>query len=397
MKAIFILMLCVYASVNADGFVKKRVETYFYTPYTDLLENDRGIGSADFKYEFGGQISYDLAYVDAPPLKYTDSEFRRIRINNKGSFLDESIFYQLEYSFTGDNHYKDIYIGYKDKIKPIKLNYSVKAGNIKVPFSLESYSSSTNITFMERALMDTFAENRKLGAELHLYKKKKKHHLNLFTAILSSSIDERLQDDITKKMLASRATYAYKFKKNHLLSLGASFLYQDVNDDQVRYKQEAESHLIHDAYVSVRVKDVDRLSSYGAEALYINKSFAVQSEYIGSRIEALKDNYYFYGYYVQGSYLISGENKKYKLKKTTLSKIKPNNSYGGIEVAMRYSFIDLDDKDEAGGRQEDFTFGLNWYITSDLKWMTNYIIAKPESDRYDGLLQVLQTRILYAF
>lgn len=328
MKNIFILMLCTYISVHADEFVEKIKEKHFYTPYLELLENEKGIGEADFKYTFGGQISYDMAYVDAPPLQYTDSQFRRIRINNKGNFLDESIYYQLEYSFTGDNHYKDIYIGYKDKIKSIKLNYSLKAGNIKVPFSLDSYSSSTNITFMERALPDAFAEDRKLGTELHLYKKKKKNHFNLFTAVLSSSIDERLQDETNKKMLASRATYAYKFGKNHILSLGASYLYKDMNNDEVRYKQEAESDLIHNAYVSVRVKEVNNLSAYGAEALYINKSFALQSEYIGSGIEALEDNYYFYGYYVQGSYIISGESKKYKLKKTTFSKVKPDNSYG---------------------------------------------------------------------
>jgi phosphate-selective porin OprO/OprP len=77
--------------------------------------------------------------------------------------------------------------------------------------------------------------------------------------------------------------------------------------------------------------------------------------------------------------------------------VKPNKD-GSVEVAFRYSYLNLNDKDEHGGMQTDYTYGLNWYISKELKVMANYIVAKPkETDEYDGLLQIVQARILFAF
>jgi len=44
-----------------------------------------------------------------------------------------------------------------------------------------------------------------------------------------------------------------------------------------------------------------------------------------------------------------------------------------VELLARYSRLDLDDADVAGGRQHDLTLGANWYLTSHFKLQANYV------------------------
>ena len=265
------------------------------------------------------------------------------------------------------------------------------------PFSLERYSSSKYTTFMERALTDAYGEGRKVGGELLLSTKLDKSRINLFTSVFSNSIDDRINDEPPESGYSSRLTYGYKFKKKHLLSIGTAYMYQDINGESVKFKQSSESDSILDKYVSVKVKNVKNVKKNNLEFLYINNKFSLQSEYVTATLKNLDESYNFDAYYVQGSYFLIGLGRAYRFKDSTLAKIKPSRE-GALEFAFRYSSIDLNDKDEVGGMQSDYTFGINWYVNKELKFMLNYIIAEPTStDNYDGTTQILQARALFAF
>jgi phosphate-selective porin OprO/OprP len=194
-----------------------------------------------------------------------------------------------------------------------------------------------------------------------------------------------------------RFTYAYKFKKNHLLSVGSAFMNRSMNGESVSYKQGSESQYMNNKYVSVKIKDVDTTMKKNIEALYINDKYSLQAEYTMIDVNAKKDNYNFYAIYLQGSYFIIGNGSRYKFSNSTLVKPKLNRD-GALEVAFRYSYIDLNDKDETGGTQKDYTYGVNWYYNNELKFMFNYIVAEPKgTDDYDGRLQILQARALFSF
>ncbi|MFM8220119.1 MAG: porin, partial [Planctomycetaceae bacterium] len=49
--------------------------------------------------------------------------------------------------------------------------------------------------------------------------------------------------------------------------------------------------------------------------------------------------------------------------------------WGAWEVAGRWSYIDLNSRDIQGGRLNDATLGLNWYLTANAKVQFNYIRA----------------------
>src|SRR5262249_29258200 len=46
---------------------------------------------------------------------------------------------------------------------------------------------------------------------------------------------------------------------------------------------------------------------------------------------------------------------------------------GAWEVAVRYDWLDLNDKNITGGIQEDWTLGLNWYLNNNFKIQFDYI------------------------
>ena len=385
-------------------YVKKHQEKYFYDRYLQRLKNNKGIGPYDYRYKFGAQLSYDVAYINESSESYFRNDWRRIRVYHQGSFLDKKLFYELEYSFTGENNYKDNFIGYEDKLPVLDLNYRIKAGNIKIPFSLERYSSSKNITFMERALSDAFAESRKLGVELLLRKKIDKNHLNLFVAGFSNSIDEKIDNKVEQPGISIRGTYAYKFRKKHLLSLGGTVYAQDMKGEDVKFKQGSESEFVNTKYLSASIKQVDTLQKRNVEGLYIYDNYSLQGELSVAKMNAINKSdtgvytdYEFYGYYLQGSYFVFGGSKRYKFDNSSLGKVKPKDN--ALEIALRYSYLNLNSEDEDNnGEQTDYTFGLNYYINKDIKAMINYVVAEPKNTKeYDGRLQLLEARILVAF
>ena len=382
---------------------KKRAGEYFYTRSLKQLQNKRGVGRYDYKYKFGAQLSYDAGYIYEADDKYFNSLWRRVRVYHSGSFFDETLFYQLEYSFTGSNKYKDIYAGYQNKIQTTNSEYRIKLGNIKIPFSLERYSSSKNLTFMERALNDAFSENRKLAGEVLLSQNFYNNRINLFASAFSNSIDDNINDELNKPGQSYRAVYSYKARKRHLLSFGGGYQTRDMKGENVKINQASESKLIENKYVSVKIKDVDTLNKYNIEALYIYNKFSLQAEYTSTDVLALVDNYNFDAYYGQVSYFLFGKGRRFSTDDSKLKKVKPNKD-GALEFAFRYSYINLNDKGEKGvnpedgGEQKDYTYSLNYYMSKELRFMLNYIVAEPiKTDDYDGRLQIVQGRVLFAF
>ncbi|QOP40344.1 OprO/OprP family phosphate-selective porin [Sulfurimonas marina] len=388
-------------------YVKKRSQEYKYQQYiANLSNNKKPIGPYDYRYSFGAQISYDIGYIDQAeaisydePKPFFDHDFRRARISHSGSFFDKKLFYELEYSLIEDeDHYKDFYIGYKNKLRAINGAYRIKAGNLKVPFSLYRYSTSKNLSFMERPLGDdAFSIPRKLGVELLINSKLDRHLFSLFVCGFTNSIDERKENEINKPGASLRATYTYKASKRELLHLGFGALQQDYKNEDLRYRQNSESSILDDKYVSVRIRDVNDLLNKNFDLLFINHKYSLQAGYTTSDISADKDDYSFYSYFMEGSYFLLGKGKRFDFKESKFSKIKPRQD-GAVELALRYSYINLNDKDEHGGEQTNYGFGVNWYINDETKVMTEYIMALPkDTDDYDGLINIYQMRIQFAF
>lgn len=81
----------------------------------------------------------------------------------------------------------------------------------------------------------------------------------------------------------------------------------------------------------------------------------------------------FQAWNVQTRYLLTGESHAYDVRDGNFGSVKPMGSYGAVELAARYDYINLADKDVNGGSAHDLTLGLNWFLNQQLRLSANYV------------------------
>jgi len=153
--------------------------------------------------------------------------------------------------------------------------------------------------------------------------------------------------------------------------------------------------------------------AYGPEFGMNWKNLYLQGEYYRYDIErqgAVSDAD-FDAWYIMGSYILTGETKRYDIKSASFGAPRPagpfgfGNSPGVWEVAARYSATDLNDNDSStfcpatggtslnpastsscirGGEQDIITLGLNWYPNRNVRFMLNYLIADVDRRAYSN-------------
>ncbi len=140
--------------------------------------------------------------------------------------------------------------------------------------------------------------------------------------------------------------------------------------------------------------DADHAWHWGLEGSLQYASFMIEGEYqrfgIDRRNSVLSDPR-FSGWYVEGSWVITGEKRRYQLQNGVYDAPAINNpwqpgsgGYGAFELAARYSVADLNYHEGLpnqatpadgirGGEQRIWTLGLNWYVNNNIRFMLDYL------------------------
>jgi len=127
--------------------------------------------------------------------------------------------------------------------------------------------------------------------------------------------------------------------------------------------------------VSSGTLTADHADRAGLEALWIVGPWSLQGEAIREEVSrpGTSPDYTASGFYVFGSWVITGESRPYSAG--NVGNINPKGAWGAFELLLRYSEIDLNDAPVQGGKEHDFTIGANWYLTQHFKFQANYIRA----------------------
>ena len=126
------------------------------------------------------------------------------------------------------------------------------------------------------------------------------------------------------------------------------------------------------------LSNADSVQRRGLEGLWIGGPWSLQGELLHEDVSRYggKPDFSADGFYVFGSWVLTGESRPYSLG--NVGNLKPKGSWGAWELLLRYSELDLNDGPVLGGKEHDWTLGANWYLTSHFKLQANYIWATSE-------------------
>ena len=352
-----------------------------------------------FKLKIGGRLMNDWLWSSEDKNIKTSIgeqedgvEFRRARLYFSGSIYDNIVYkFQLDFA-GGDTDIKDAFLALTD----IPIG-KIKIGHFKEPFSLEELTSSNFNTFLERALPNAFVPGRNTGIMLHsiCYNDRLTAAIGIFRD--TNDFGENSGDDggynITGRITALPI---YENEGRELLHLGIAYSNRNP-DDSYSYDSAPEAHLAKD-FVDTGSIAGDRIELLGLEAAWVKGPFSLQSEYITAKANRfIGSDLRFDGYYVQASYFLTGEHRNYKTCMAAFDRIAPikNFKYGGgpgaWEAKLRFSELDLNDSTITGGKLNNITAGLNWYLNPNTRIMWDFVHAdKDKAGQADMLMMRLQ-------
>jgi len=344
-------------------------------------------GAEEKKY-VGGQIVLDTATIIGDDFSGTGREVRSARVFIDGKF-GERTEYEIEYSFTGNNEWKDVYVKHK-----LFDNLGIQIGNMKEPMSLEQVSSSKNSSFSERSLINTFINHRKLGVMVQGKFKQGVQRGGITLGIFGKSLDKLFEKKEDGVSIISRITYALVYAKDDILHLGVSIGQTNYHQKKIKLSTDAGSHLYENSLLKRKIKNIEKTKRIGIESAMVKGAFSFQGEYLSFTALSPKEHFKFDGWYGQISWFATGEHKKYKVKSAKFSQTKIKKS--ALEFAFRASKIRIKDKDQIPQEELDLTIAINYYHRQNIRLISSYTFAqaKKKQTQKENLLQL---RLLYTF
>jgi len=369
---------------------------------TGFFDNGYLVGTSSdgrFKYWLDGRLNLDYAAYSGEENRLPNgAEIRRARIGVKATLFGNWLT-EVDVDFA-DNliEMKDMWVGYSFG------NGLVKAGNFKMPFGLETLTSSKFITFIERPYIDAWAPDRRLGVGASLWGKMWQASAAVFGPEGGAFSDK---DSLTgggagtsmRWSFGGRASVAPIHKPGRVLHIGAAAtrrtpdvgkiatsgadLPDRVNASWIlKLDSRAETHPSRAKFLSTGdMKYVDTFNQYGFELAGVYGPVSVQGEYQGTKVNrfatsvASYSDHSFSGYYGQAMVFVTGESRPYSASEGEFGRVIPKRPGGALELGVRYSTLNLDDLTSVdpikGGDAKNLTFGATWYINTNHKILLN--------------------------
>jgi len=361
----------------------------------------------------GGLLQADYANFagDKRNVSKSSGEIRRAKIWVKGDLTDDWS-YQVGY----DARFSDLdvsWIGYNG-FDPFWL----ALGYIQPMQSLDFTSGPANSTFMEYASVvqalqpprgiglyaDAEAVNGLVSYQLAVYTPDFRE-VNVLTQGVADAEGVRntsLGDKSDELGYAARVVLKPQLGLGDVLHLAGSVRYEGVSSSTAMNPIVTSPNMLGKVSTgtggtrnNVLVQSVvpvagsaKGLTVYGLEAATLWGPLVVQAEFMKMHIDGRSGNssLSFPGYYAQASYVLTGETRNYDTYAGTIGSVDSiNNEYGAWELAFRYGYVDLSDNPSTGytastkrGKQKDYTLGVNWYVTENVRFLADYSLSQAD-------------------
>lgn len=329
--------------------------------------------------------------------------FRRARFGVEGTIAKDfnyRLLLELGGSGTeGPTRINDAWIAYNG-FAP----FSFQLGAFSPPANMDDGTTPEDLPFVERATASELSRSLG-GADGRLglgVKASGARWMSALTFTTRTVNDAEVFD--TQLAAVGRAGFLVATSDDYNLHLGASGTYVFRPADQglgttpqhpLRFRDRPEIRVDSVRLVDTGSLDAEHASSYGLEFGGNWKSFYLQGEHFWFDVDrpataALPDPD-FKGYYLQGSWIVTGERRRYNPVTGSFQNPRPmvpfsgNGGFGAFELAARYSRMNLNFMEGLegtaaatsavrGGDQAITTLGVNWFPNPNIKVMLNYLM-----------------------
>lgn len=336
----------------------------------------------DDTLKIGGWYQQDINIYEKGNEGNSRFRNRRARLDIRG-VLEDYFEYRLFTQFAGTAaNLQEAWLMYK-----YFPSARLKIGQFKVPFSLESQYSSLWTDFIEKSIgVANLEPAEDLGAMIYgnPFGGRVEYAVGAFNGRART-----LEDNNDNSDLAGRLVLApFKKSKSELLRelyVGGSVT-SGHSDETLAATGFTTSGGSRFATYSAGTRHADHRSRFGGELQWIFGPGDIKAEYLTTRFNAverlgIKEDVVADGWYVSGSYILTGEKKvrdKWIDPKEKFS-IK-DGGWGAWEAAARFEQFYLNDAPFAvsllsGARRVDaYTLGINWWPNKHIRLMFDYVL-----------------------
>ena len=355
----------------------------------------------------GIKASFDVAAFDSSKGQQevgSDAEVRTLRLYTTGDLgLLRTNHFTVDLGWAGREFYlHDANIRYPD----VPYAGAVTIGYLSVPQTLANVIGFGASAFMEASSpAQAFSPGERIGIQLDrtYLSERMTAAVGLFSIGQDPSANFGDATDALARPTARLTGLLWDNPDLHQrfhLGGSASFVFSDSSS--IRYNARPESHL---APVLADTGEIAAQFAYigGMEAIYQNGPFSLQSEVVLSTVDA-STHHRFWGAYASASWCLTGESRGYSRTEGVQLRLVPATPFrfngpgwGALELALRYSYLDLADQTIDGGRMRVIMPALNWYWNEHVRWQFNCGFSRVEGGPSPGDLGILQTRLQVRF
>jgi phosphate-selective porin OprO/OprP len=377
--------IAVRANVQLDGAL------YGESPAGPLTTDfRRGSVGAPPNREINGARDFNDGFV-----------FRRARFGVEGAIARDfnyRLLIELGGSATESTKINDAWIAYTG-FAP----FTLQLGAFAPPANMDDSTSAEDLAFLERAASAEMARSL-AGADGRIglgVKASGERYMSALTFTTRTANDAEVFD--TQLAAVGRAGFLVATSDDYNVHLGANGTYVFQFADQgpgtsprypVRLRERPEMRVDGTRLIDIGSIDADHASIYGVEFGGNWKNFYAQGEHFWydiARRGSTLDDPDFAGYYLQGSWIFTGERRRYNPATGTFQNPRPAHPFSGdgglgaFELAARYSRLNLNFEEGIegtaaaagsirGGDQSVVTLGINWYPNPNVKVMLDYLL-----------------------
>lgn len=270
-------------------------------------------------------------------------------------------------------------------------------GKTKETFAYEMVGDAANLPHQERVLSPFFV-SRNVGLKLTQVIGESQRMTASAGAFNDWWANGEALDDSGTDATARFTGLAWDQREGKsFLHLGASGRYAGADHNTMRYKGRPESN-VTDPYVDSGNLSGDHAWHLGLEALWNEGPVSVLAEYNRAWVSSsASGDPEFSGYYVTGSWILTGETRPYDRTVGYARRVMPKGRWGAPELVARFSHEDLDDGTVQGGSFDKTYLGINWWATR--RWKLGFGWGHTWLDRFatTGVTDSYHTRIQWIY